>query len=224
MNIAEKIEAFKKEDIPSSVKLIAVSKTKPAEDILEAYNGGHKIFGENKVQELVPKYEELPKDIEWHMIGHLQSNKVKYIAPFVHLIHGVDKPKLVKVVNKEAEKNNRVIDILLQFHIAREETKYGFELEEAKTFLNSPEFGEYNSVRIRGVMGMATFTEDMEKVRCEFKELYQIFTHLKEQFFADSDYFSEISMGMSNDYKVAVEEGATMVRIGSILFGKRNYH
>src|SRR6056297_2707736 len=161
MNIAEKIDTFKKEEIPSSVKLVAVTKTKPKEDILEAYNGGHKIFGENKVQELVPKYEELPKDIEWHMVGHLQSNKVKYIVPFVHLIHGVDKPKLLRVIDKEARKNGRVVDILMQFHIAREETKFGFSPEEARELLESDTFKEYEYIKIKGVMGMATFTDDL---------------------------------------------------------------
>ena len=181
------------------------------------------MFGENKVQELVQKYDELPRDIEWHMIGHLQSNKVKYIAPFVAMIHGVDKYKLLKVINKEGQKNNRKIDCLLQFHIAKEETKFGLDLEEAGAFLSSAEFNDLEYVNVRGVMGMATFTENTELIRSEFKELVYIFNELKKQFFHTKEDFNEISMGMSNDYRIAVEEGATMVRIGSLLFGPRNY-
>jgi len=224
MSVSENLNRFKEKELPGDVLLVAVSKTKPVEDILEAYNAGHKDFGENRVQELVDKYEKLPKDIQWHMIGHLQSNKVKYIAPFVHLIQGVDKAKLVRVINKEAKKSNRVIDILLQFHIADEETKFGFDFSEARQMLESDEFKQNDNIRIRGVMGMATFTEDMEKVRNEFKELSRLFYELKQRYFSDKPEFSEISMGMTNDYKVALEEGATIVRIGSLIFGKRNYH
>jgi hypothetical protein len=223
MSVAENIQHFVEKEIPSHVKLIAVSKTKPVETILDAYNAGYRVFGENKVQELLEKYEELPKDIEWHMIGHLQSNKVKYIAPFVSMIHGVDKFKLLKVINKEGHKNNRVIDCLLQFHIAKEETKFGLDLNEAQEFLSSSEFNDLEHVNIRGVMGMATFTENTELIRSEFKELVYIFNELKKQFFQTKEDFNEISMGMSNDYKIAIEEGATMVRIGSLLFGPRNY-
>jgi len=224
MSVTENIRWFTQEALPREVKLVAVSKTKPNEAIQEAYEAGHKIFGENRVQELVDKYEALPKDIEWHMIGHLQSNKVKYISPFVSLIHGVDKPKLMKMIDKEGRKNNRVIDVLLQFHIASEETKFGFDYQEAKQMLASVEFQQYEFVRIRGVMGMATFTEDMTLVRKEFQQLVQTFKDLKSEFFPDDEAFKEISMGMSNDYQVAIEEGSTMVRIGSLIFGERNYH
>lgn len=224
MSIAENIRWFTKQALPQEVKLVAVSKTKPVETIMEAYEAGQRIFGENRVQELVDKYEALPGDIEWHMIGHLQSNKVKYIAPFVSLIHGVDKAKLMKVIDKEAGKNNRVIDVLLQFHIASEETKFGFDYQEAKQMLQSEEYQQYEFVRVRGVMGMATFTDDMTRVRQEFQQLVQIFRDLKSEFFADDEGFKEISMGMSNDYQAAIEEGSTMVRIGSLIFGERNYH
>ncbi|MBS3771322.1 MAG: YggS family pyridoxal phosphate-dependent enzyme [Bacteroidales bacterium] len=223
MGIAENIYKFRKE-LPEGVKLVAITKTKPNEDIMEAYQAGHKIFGENKVQELVSKYQDLPKDIEWHMVGHLQSNKVKYIAPFVHLIHGVDRPKLFNVIDKEGKKNNRVLDVLMQFHIAREETKFGFNLQEAKELLDSEAFNNYDFIKVRGLMGMATFTEDMEQVRSEFRELVNIFNKLKENYFPNDPAFKEISMGMSNDYHVALEEGTTMVRIGSLIFGKRNIH
>lgn len=223
MSVSENIQNFLKNEIPSGVKLIAVSKTKPVETILEAYQSGHRVYGENKVQELVTKYEQLPNDIEWHMIGHMQSNKVKYIAPFVSLIHGVDTFKLLKVINKEGRKNNRKIDCLLQFHIAKEETKFGLDLDEANEFLKSEEFKNLEHVNICGVMGMATFTENEATIRAEFKELVHIFNELKKTSFSDNEEFKEISMGMSNDYKIAVEEGATMVRIGSILFGARNY-
>lgn len=222
MSVAQNIKHFIENEIPSNVKLIAVSKTKPVETILEAYQSGHKIFGENKVQELVDKYEKLPKDIEWHMIGHMQSNKVKYIAPFVKLIHGVDSFKLLKIINKEAEKNNRVIDCLLQFHIAKEETKFGLDLVEVQGFMESDKFKDLKNINLVGVMGMATFTENEEQIRSEFKELVYIFNQLKSNYFSEES-FKEISMGMSGDYKIAIEEGATMVRIGSLLFGARNY-
>ncbi len=223
MGVSDNIKQFLKTEIPENVKLIAVSKTKPVETILEAYQSGHKIFGENKAQDLASKYEQLPKDIEWHMIGHMQSNKVKYIAPFVSLIHGVDSFKLLKVINKEGEKNKRKIDCLLQFHIATEETKFGLDLIEASKFLTTEEFGNLEYVNICGVMGMATFTENEDTIRTEFKELVHIFNELKNIFFANNNSFKEISMGMSGDYKIAIEEGATMVRIGSLLFGIRNY-
>lgn len=223
MSVSENITKFLNNEIPSNVKLIAVSKTKPVETILEAYQSGHRVYGENKVQELVTKYEQLPKDIEWHMIGHMQSNKVKYIAPFVSLIHGVDTFKLLKVINKEGRKNNRKLDCLLQFHIAKEETKFGLDMDEATEFLKSDVFKNLEHVNICGVMGMATFTENEATIRAEFKELVHIFNELKKTFFSDNEDFKEISMGMSNDYKIAIEEGATMVRIGSILFGARNY-
>jgi pyridoxal phosphate enzyme (YggS family) len=222
MSVAQNIKYFIENQIPSNVKLIAVSKTKPVETILEAYQSGHKIFGENKVQELLDKYEKLPKDIEWHMIGHMQSNKVKYIAPFVKLIHGVDSFKLLKIINKEGEKNNRVIDCLLQFHIAKEETKFGLDLVEVQNFMKSEKLDDLKNINIVGVMGMATFTENEDQIRSEFKELVYIFNQLKSNYFSEES-FKEISMGMSGDYKIAIEEGATMVRIGSLLFGARNY-
>ena len=223
MGVSENIKQFLASEIPANVKLIAVSKTKPVKTILEAYKSGHKIYGENKVQDLVDKYNELPKDIEWHMIGHMQSNKVKYVAPFVSLIHGVDSFKLLKVINKEGEKNNRKIDCLLQFHIAKEETKFGLDLNETTEFLKSDEFKNLNHINICGVMGMATFTENEDTIRPEFNELVHIFNQLKTTYFLKNDNFKEISMGMSADYKIAIEEGATMVRIGSLLFGARNY-
>ncbi|MBU8893761.1 MAG: YggS family pyridoxal phosphate-dependent enzyme [Bacteroidales bacterium] len=222
MGVSENIKHFLSNEIPSNVKLIAVSKTKPVETILEACKSGHKMFGENKVQDLADKYNELPKDIEWHMIGHMQSNKVKYIAPFVSLIHGVDSFKLLKVINKEGLKNNRKIDCLLQFHIAKEETKFGLDLSEAVEFLSSEEFKNMNYVNICGVMGMATYTENEDTIRSEFRELVHIFNQLKNTYFSNSE-FKEVSMGMSGDYKIAIEEGATMIRIGSLLFGARNY-
>jgi len=222
MSVSENIKHFLSEEIPSNVKLIAVSKTKPIELIEEAYASGHRIYGENKAQELADKYSALPKDIQWHMIGHMQTNKVKYIAPFVDLIHGVDSFKLLKVINKEGGKNNRKINCLLQFHIATEETKFGLDLDEAKGILNSEDFGNLKNINICGVMGMATYTENEDTIRSEFRELVHIFNELKNSSFFNDD-FKEISMGMSGDYKVAIEEGATMVRIGSLLFGARNY-
>ncbi len=208
--------------VPENVTLIAVSKTKPVSDLQEAYDAGQRIFGENKALEMRDKYQELPKDIQWHFIGHLQTNKIKYIAPFVTLIHSIDSTSLLEAVNKEAAKNNRVIDCLLQFHIAQEETKFGLDMEEAKTMIESDNIKNLNNVRIVGVMGMATFTDDVNQVRNEFKSLKNIFDILKENYFKD-DSFTEISMGMSDDYPVAIEEGATMVRVGSKIFGARNY-
>lgn len=205
----------------AGAKLVAVSKTKPIEQILDIYHQGLHSFGENRAKELEEKYQALPKDIEWHMIGHLQTNKVKYIAPFVHLIHSVDSFKLLKEIDKQAKKNSRVIDCLLQFHIAEEETKFGFDLPEAMEMLKSSEFNELKNVRVLGVMGMATFTEDENQVRKEFRNLKGAFEQLKARYFDDADYFCEISMGMSGDYKIALEEGSTMVRIGSLIFGPR---
>jgi PLP dependent protein len=206
------------------VELIAVSKTKPVEDILALYELGQKDFGENYVQELVDKQAALPKDIRWHFIGHLQSNKVKYIAPFVHLIHGVDSFKLLKEINKEAGKNNRVIDVLLQVHIAQEETKFGLDKEELTSIYNRNSDGlqELRNVRICGFMGMASFSDDLEKVRGEFKYLKSLFDWYADLPIANCQ-LSILSMGMSSDYKIAIEEGSTMVRIGSLLFGARNY-
>ncbi|MDA3909784.1 MAG: YggS family pyridoxal phosphate-dependent enzyme [Bacteroidales bacterium] len=210
--------------LPEHIQLVAVSKTKPISIILHAYHAGQRVFGENKVQELQAKYPEMPKDIQWHMIGHLQTNKVKYIAPWIDMIHSVDRMKLLRAINKEAAKAERTIDCLLQFHIAEEDTKFGLDMQEAEQMLESESFQGFENVRIRGVMGMATFTEDMDQVSREFKHLKSIFEQLKTRFFSDNDAFSEISMGMSGDYKIAIEEGATIVRIGSTIFGARDTH
>jgi len=218
--IAKNINSVKSA-LPPEVKLIAVSKTKPNAAILEAYAIGQRIFGENKVQELVNKYESLPKDIEWHMIGHLQTNKVKYIAPFIKLIHGVDSYKLLTEINKQAKKNDRIIDVLLQFYIAKEETKYGFTIEEIQSMLGGLSTNNLANVRITGVMGMASFTEDYEKIRHEFRTLKSYFDLLKQNYFANQASFKEISMGMSGDFEIAIEEGSTMIRIGSTIFGER---
>jgi PLP dependent protein len=218
--IAKKLLALK-QTLPASVQLIAVSKTKPNEDIIQAYQVGQRVFGENKVQEMADKYESLPKDIQWHLIGHLQTNKVKYIAPFVTLIHAVDSLKLLKEIDKEAKKNNRVIDCLLQFFIASEETKFGLTFEEATEILESKEFIEMENVRIVGLMGMASFVEDEEQIRDEFRTLYNYFQVIKSHHFKFNADFKELSMGMSGDYAIAIEEGSTMVRIGSSIFGGR---
>ena len=210
--------------VPSNVTLIAVSKTKPVSDLREAYDAGQRIFGENKALEMRDKHQVLPDDIQWHFIGHLQTNKIKYIAPFVTLIHAIDSLSLLEAVNKEAVKNNRVIDCLLQFHIAQEETKFGLDIEEAKALLESDSFKDLKNINICGVMGMATFTDDVVQVRNEFKNLKGIFDTLKESYFGDKDSFKEISMGMSDDYPIAIEEGTTMVRVGSKIFGTRNYN
>lgn len=220
MPIAEQLHKIKS-SLPEQVKLIAVSKTKPVEDILSAYQAGQRVFGENKVQELVSKYDALPKDIEWHMIGHLQSNKVKYMAHFVALIHGVDSLSLLKEINKQAQKNNRVQDVLLQFHIASEETKFGLNKDEANNILSSESYQNMRNIRVCGVMGMASFTDSIQQVRQEFKSLKNHFDFLKQIFFKDQPHFKEISMGMSGDYLLAVEEGSTMVRVGSSIFGGR---
>ncbi|MBO7523673.1 MAG: YggS family pyridoxal phosphate-dependent enzyme [Bacteroidales bacterium] len=212
-----------KAKLPSNVTLVAVSKTKPVEAILEAYESGQRIFGENKVQEIVAKRDLLPSDIQWHQIGHLQSNKVKYIAPFISMIHSVDSLKLLSVINENAKKCDRVIDCLLQFHIAEEETKFGFSIDEVVALLSSKEYAMMSNVRTCGVMGMATYTDDTEQIRKEFRNLHSYFVKLKQDFFSDSDSFKEISMGMSSDYMIAVEEGSTMVRIGSEIFGSRVY-
>lgn len=207
--------------IPKEVELIAVSKTKSIEEIKIAYTSGQRHFGENKVQELLEKQQALPQDIKWHMIGHLQSNKIKFIAPFIHLIHAVDSEKLLIEINKEAKKNNRIINCLLQFHIATEETKFGLSFEEAKEILESKMFVEMQNISIVGVMGMASFTDNTEQIRDEFQQLYSIFQILKSHYFKFNPDFKEISMGMSSDYTIAIEEGATMVRIGSTIFGGR---
>ena len=213
-----------KATVPSDVTLIAVSKTKPVSDLQEAYDAGQRIFGENKALEMRDKHQALPADIQWHFIGHLQTNKIKYIAPFVTLIHAIDSLSLLEAVNKEAAKNNRIIDCLLQFHIAQEETKFGLDMNEARAMLESESFKNLNNINICGVMGMATFTDNAAQVRDEFKNLKNIFETLKENYFKENDYFKEISMGMSDDYPIAIEEGATMVRVGSKIFGARNYN
>ncbi len=221
MSIASNISAIKEETGRVNVKLIAVSKTKLAEDVMEAYQAGQRIFGENVVQEMVDKYEQLPKDIEWHLIGHLQTNKVKYIAPFVSLIHSVDSLKLLIEINKQALKNKRIIDCLLQICIADEETKFGLYFDEAIELLRSPEFSELKNICITGLMGIATNTENPQLIKNEFYELSVFFKGLKQTFFRKDENFKEISMGMSADYKIGIELGSTMVRLGSTIFGKR---
>jgi len=222
MGVAVNLQQIK-EKIPPDVTLVAVSKTKADEAIMEAYRAGHRDFGENKVQDLAAKQERLPADIRWHMIGHLQSNKVKYLAPFVYMLHGVDSLKLLGVVNREAEKNNRVIDCLLQVRIALEETKFGLTEEELMLLLSSDSFREMKHIRIRGLMGMATYTENSDQIREEFRLLKRIFDRLKGTEFASRDSFDQLSCGMSGDYKLAIEEGSNLVRIGSRIFGPRNY-
>ena len=210
--------------IADGVRLIAVSKTKPVEDLQEAYEAGQRLFGENKALEMRDKHEVLPKDIEWHFIGHLQTNKIKYIAGYVSLIHSIDSLNLLQAVDKEAAKHDRVIDCLLQFHIATEETKFGLDMAEAQALLESVEFAEMKHVRIVGVMGMATNTEDRDLVRREFRTLKEYRDRLAERYFAGRAEFREISMGMSGDYDIAMEEGSTLVRVGSAIFGARNYN
>lgn len=221
MSIEKRIQKIKK-TIPNHVKLIAVSKTKPTEDILEAYHASHFDFGENKAQDMFQKQEQLPLDIRWHFIGHLQTNKVKFVTPIASLIHSVDSIKLLGEINKHANKNQRIVDCLLQFHIATEESKFGLNLREAKSIIASDFFDLLKNVRIVGVMGMSTLTDDKEFVRKEFKYLKECFDELKNEFYSNVVSFKEISMGMSDDYEIAIEEGSTMVRIGSSIFGARN--
>ncbi|WP_017258301.1 YggS family pyridoxal phosphate-dependent enzyme [Pedobacter arcticus] len=221
MSITDNIKAIKNEIESVAVKLVAVSKTKPNEDILEAYNAGQRIFGENQVQEMLEKYEALPKDIQWHLVGHLQSNKVKYIAPFISLIHGVDSLKLLIEINKQALKNNRVIDCLLQIYIADEETKFGLGFDEAIELLESQEFTALKNIRIVGLMGIATNSENPKQIKEEFYELQTLFKGIKSSYFRNEDSFKELSMGMSADYSIAIEQGSTLVRIGSDIFGSR---
>ena len=210
--------------IPEGVKLIAVSKTKPVEDVREAYDAGQRLFGENHALEMRDKHAVLPDDIEWHFIGHLQSNKIKYIVPFVSLIHSIDSSRLLEAVDAEAAKHNRLIDCLLQFHIATEETKFGLDMDEARAMIESPAFATLQHVRVCGVMGMATFTDDESLIHREFANLQNIFETLKHDYFSGNDSFKEISMGMSGDYRIAIDEGSTMVRIGSSIFGSRVYN
>lgn len=213
-----------RKQIPSHVTLVAVSKTYPPEIIMEAYRAGQRVFGENRPLEMAEKQGVLPHDIEWHFIGHLQSNKVKYIAPFVKLIHSIDSLKLLINIDKEAEKNHRIIDCLLQFHIGEEATKFGMDTAEAEALFNDNEYKNLKHIRITGVMGMATFTDNQQQIRTEFQRLYAIFHHLKTQYFPDCPFFKEVSMGMSDDYPIAIEEGATIVRVGSAIFGRRIYY
>lgn len=221
MSIADNINNLKKETEARGVKLIAVSKTKPADVLMEAYNAGQRVFGENNVQEMVEKQQQLPNDIEWHLIGHLQSNKVKYIAPFISLIHSVDSLKLLQEIDKQAAKNKRVIDCLLQIYIADEETKFGLGCDEAIELLRSEEFSALKNVRIVGLMGIATNTDSEKQIKDEFYELHTFFDGIKTSFFRKEDSFKELSIGMSADYKIAMEEGSTMVRVGSLIFGQR---
>ncbi|BAO56031.1 YggS family pyridoxal phosphate-dependent enzyme [Nonlabens marinus] len=220
--IADQIVRFR-ESVEPQATLVAVSKTKPNSDLQEAYDAGQRHLGENKIQEMTEKWETLPKDIHWHMIGHTQRNKVKYMAPYVHLIHSVDSPRLAKEVNKQAKKNDRVIDCLLQMHIAEEESKYGFDKAELSEFLKSDAFKSLDNIQIKGLMGMATFTDDKNQVRKEFKTLKALFEEIKTgDVLADRHDFTELSMGMTGDYEIALEEGSTMVRIGSAIFGSRD--
>lgn len=219
MSISENLKKLKAK-IPENVTLVAVSKTKPAEDILEAYQTGHRVFGENKIQEMTQKQEELPKDIEWHMIGHVQRNKVKYMAPFVSLVHAVDSLKLLKEIQKEAHKNERAINCLLQIKIAEEDSKYGITVDKAKEILTSEAYREMTHVKVVGLMGMATLTEDEEKIRKEFQFLKSTFEDLKK----DYSSFKILSMGMSGDYTIALDCGSNMIRVGSSIFGERNYN
>jgi len=221
MSIADNIINLKKETEARGVKLIAVSKTKPADVLMEAYNAGQRVFGENNVQEMVEKQQQLPNDIEWHLIGHLQSNKVKYIAPFISLIHSVDSMKLLQEIDKQAAKNKRIIDCLLQIYIADEETKFGLGFDEAIELLRSEEFSALKNVRIVGLMGIATNTDSEKQIKDEFYELHTFFDGIKTSFFRKEDSFKELSIGMSADYKIAMEEGSTMVRVGSLIFGQR---
>lgn len=221
MRIEDNLQELKK-NLPFHCKLIAVSKTQPAEIILQAYRTGHRAFGENKVQELVPKFENLPKDIEWHMIGHLQSNKVKNIVSFVTLIHGVDSPGLLEEINKQAKKIQRVVPCLLQVHIAQEQTKFGFSDAEVTGLISSPLMKTLSHVKIMGLMGMATFTDNTGQIRAEFRKLKTLFEKLKSMEVPNIIEMTELSMGMSGDYDIAIEEGSTMVRVGTAIFGERN--
>jgi pyridoxal phosphate enzyme (YggS family) len=221
MSVTANIQALTSA-LPTDVTLVAVSKTKPNEAVLEAYQAGQRDFGENKVQDLVAKAEALPTDIHWHFIGHVQTNKIKYMAPFVHLVHGVDREKVLKELNKQAAKNKRIIDCLLQIHIAREESKFGFDAAEVKALMHEDLRVKYPNVRVRGLMGMATFTDNQEQVRAEFRGLNHLFKELKTTINLQPSTFNTLSMGMSGDYKIALAEGSTMVRIGTAIFGARH--
>lgn len=220
--IAENLKQVLNE-LPEGVRLVAVSKFHPNEAIEEAYGAGQRIFGESKVQEMDAKHESLPKDIEWHFIGHLQTNKVKYIVPYVSLIHGIDSYKLLVEVNKQAAKVNRIVCCLLQLHIAQEETKFGFSFDECRDLLRAGKWNELKNVQICGLMGMASNTDNVEQIRKEFRSLHDFFQEVKSIWFADNDCFKELSMGMSHDYHEAIAAGSTMVRVGSKIFGERIY-
>jgi pyridoxal phosphate enzyme (YggS family) len=211
------------QNIPNHVRLVAVSKFHPNEAILEAYQCGQRVFGESRVQELTAKQESLPTNIEWHFIGHLQSNKIKFITPFVSMIHAVDSEKLLVEINNSAKKQDRTIACLLQIHIAQEESKFGFSIEECREFIHSNRWQELDNIHIAGLMGMATLTDDTEQVRKEFRSLNLFFQELKSTYFLENSYFCELSMGMSDDYQIAIAEGSTLVRIGSTIFGNRGY-
>lgn len=222
MSIKQNLEHIK-QSLPQHVTLVAVSKTKPVSDLMEAYNAGQRIFGENKIQEMVEKHQEMPKDIKWHMIGHVQRNKVKYMAEFVDLIHGVDSLKLLKEINKQAKKHDRVIQCLLQIKIAEEDSKFGMSASDAKSLLQSEAFKDFNNVTISGVMGMATFTDNETQIKQEFSRLKSTFEDLKDIKTSNCN-LQTISMGMSGDYPLAIECGSTMIRVGSSIFGERNYN
>ncbi|AVM53767.1 hypothetical protein JN06_00336 [Bacteroides zoogleoformans] len=222
MSIAESLKQVQNE-LPEGVRLVAVSKFHPNEAIEEAYRAGQRVFGENKVQEMTAKYESLPKDIEWHFIGHLQTNKIKYIIPYVTLIHGIDSYKLLAEVNKQAEKAGRTVNCLLQLHIAREDTKFGFSFDECRGMLASGEWKQFHNIRICGLMGMATNTDNAEQIKMEFCSLSKFFREVKDEWFSESEAFKELSMGMSHDYREAIAAGSTLIRIGSKIFGERNY-
>lgn len=219
MNISENITLLTKE-LPAGVRMVAVSKMMPADKVMMAYDAGQRLFGENKAQEIITKQAQLPADIRWHFIGHLQTNKVKYIVPFIEMIESVDSLKLLKEIDKEAVKCNRIVKCLLQFHIATEETKFGMDLPEAEALLHDPEYKSLKNIMLCGVMGMASFSEDESLVRIEFRKLREVFLHLKEKYFTNDEGFRELSMGMTGDYRIAIDEGSTMIRIGTGIFGK----
>lgn len=222
MNIADNLQQVLNE-LPEGVRLVAVSKFHPNEAIEEAYRSGQRVFGESKVQEMTAKYESLPKDIEWHFIGHLQTNKIKYIVPYVALIHGIDSYKLLVEVNKQAEKAGKVVNCLLQLHIAEEETKFGFSFEECRDMLAEDEWKTLSNIQLCGLMGMATNTDDNEQIEKEFCSLSSFFKEVKDSWFADTEAFRELSMGMSHDYHQAIAAGSTLIRVGSKIFGDRTY-
>ena len=222
MNLSEKINNIQK-TLPAGVRLVAVSKYHPASLIQEAYDAGQRIFGESHVQELVAKHDALPKDIEWHFIGHLQTNKVKYIAPFVSLIHAVDSERLLIEIDKQAKRSGRTIPVLLQVHVAKETTKFGFTPDELLNFMENGDWRQYTNIRFSGIMCMATNTDDVALIASEFEQAKTLFHRIKEKYFSDSDTFNECSWGMSGDYPIAIEHGSTLIRIGSMIFGERTY-